>query len=279
MKKLPCYFGPYRLVEFLGVGATSEVYRAEQPGFPRSVALKLLLPTVTNREGWIRRFQREATVIRKLQHPNIVGFLDFGELDGAWFLAMELCVGRSLRALVGQRLHLPVLARLGVQLADGLDSAHRLGLVHRDIKPENMILPQEGGVKILDWGLARTFEWWTGETDESLNDVTATGIIVGPPRYMSPEQTRAETLNPASDIFSLGICLFELAARRHPFPAISALEVMEQIRNSPAPTLDRTRPDLPEPFGLLIGQMLSKNPSDRPTSAEVRGRLIPLLTT
>lgn len=278
MKSFPSFFGPYQLMAFLGSGATSKVYRATRPPDSTEIALKILSSSVTNADEWLRRFQREASAMRRLQHRNIVHFLDFGEHDGAWYLAMELVNGSSLRSLVGQRLHQPALAKLGAQLASGLDAAHQLGLVHRDLKPENVLLTRDGIAKILDWGLARMFTQHPARTSDTENDVTSVGMVVGPPRYMSPEQTLGETLTPASDIFSLGLCLFELAARRHPFPATSTVEVMSEIRDHSAPALDRWRPDLSPAFHQLILRMLDKKPARRPSATEVYSVLRALST-
>jgi serine/threonine-protein kinase len=273
MKSFPSFFGPYQLIAFLGSGATSKVYRANRPPDTTEIALKILAPSVTTADEWLRRFQREASVMRRLQHRNIVHFLDFGESDGMWYLAMELVNGSSLRSLVGQRLHQPALAKLGAQLASGLEAAHQLGLVHRDLKPENVLLTRDGIAKILDWGLARMFGQLPARASDTENDVTSVGMVVGPPRYMSPEQTLGETLTPASDVFSLGLCLFELAARRHPFSATSTIEVMAEIRDQAAPALDRWRPDLPPTFHQLIARMLDKNPPKRPSATEVYSTL------
>ncbi len=273
MKSFPSFFGPYQLIAFLGSGATSKVYRANRPPDTTEIALKILAPSVTTADEWLRRFQREASVMRRLQHRNIVHFLDFGESDGMWYLAMELVNGSSLRSLVGQRLHQPALAKLGAQLASGLEAAHQLGLVHRDLKPENVLLTRDGIAKILDWGLARMFGQLPARASDTENDVTSVGMVVGPPRYMSPEQTLGEILTPASDIFSLGLCLFELAARRHPFSATSTIEVMAEIRDQAAPALDRWRPDLPPTFHQLIARMLDKNPPKRPSATEVYSTL------
>jgi eukaryotic-like serine/threonine-protein kinase len=269
MKSFPSLFGPYQVLAFLGSGATSKVYRANRPPDATEIALKILSPAVTTADEWLRRFQREASVMRRLQHRNIVHFLDFGECEGVWYLAMELVSGSSLRSLVGQRLHQPALAKLGAQLASGLEAAHQLGLVHRDLKPENVLLTRDGIAKILDWGLARMFTRIPERSLDSVNDVTSVGMVVGPPRYMSPEQTLGQTLTPASDIFSLGLCLFELASRRHPFLATSTVEVMAEIRDQAAPGLERWRPDLPPAFHQLIVRMLQKHPEGRPSATEV----------
>ncbi len=273
MKSFPSFFGPYQLTAFLGSGATSKVYRATRPPDSTELALKILSPALTTADEWLRRFQREASVMRRLQHRNIVHFLDFGECDGVWYLAMELVNGSSLRSLVGQRLHPPALAKLGAQLASGLEAAHQLGLVHRDLKPENVLLTRDGIAKILDWGLARMYTRVPEPTLDTVNDVTSVGMVVGPPRYMSPEQTLGQTLTPASDLFSLGLCLFELAARRHPFQATSTVEVMAEIRDGAAPSLDRWRPELPSSFHQLIARMLNKNPEQRPSATEVYSTL------
>lgn len=269
-------FGPYQLLETLGRGATSRVFRATKPPDASEFALKILFPEATQDSGWVQRFRREVAALRKLQHRNIVGFLDAGEIGGCWYLAMDLVTGGSLRAVVGQRLHVQALARIAGQLASGLAEAHELGLVHRDLKPENILFASDRTLKIADWGLARTFGLPSDGKYEAGTSVTEVGMIVGPPRYMSPEQIRAETLTTNSDLFSLGICLFELAARRHPFPGESAKESMDLICNAKAPSLDRLRPDLPPAFNTLVTELMSIEASKRPTAKEVVKRMKPL---
>jgi len=259
-------FGPYRLLARLGKGATSELYRATRGPDPHEIALKILLPAATEDGEWLRRFEREAHVMRRLQHPNIITWLDFGESEGRWFLAMEFVQGRGGRSLVGGHPKAASLARLGAQIASGLLAAHAQGLIHRDLKPENLIVTKEGIVKILDFGLARPIRPDAIEFPEHLARLTATGMLVGTPRYMSPEQVRGEPLTPATDLFCLGLCLFEIATGRHPFASDFHREVMAGIVETQTPPLKRWRPDLTAALIGLIEELLAKNPSERPAA-------------
>ena len=258
-------FGPYVLLERLGSGATSKVYRASRPPAPEEFALKFFSPIASREEVWLKRFQREAHVMRKLQHRNVVACLDFGQQDENWFIAMELVRGHSSRALAAGRAKTSLLVRLGGQVASGLAAAHSLGLIHRDIKPENLMITSDGIVKILDLGLARPIDPASPGLPEHLCDVTTTSMVVGTPRYMSPEQSRGE-LTPATDLFCLGLCLFELAAGRHPFAANSAQEVLVAIAQTPAPPLERWRPDLPAALTQVIASLLARDREARPSA-------------
>jgi serine/threonine-protein kinase len=259
-------FGPYRLLEQLGSGATSSVYRATRGDGSKALALKILTPEATRDDAWRRRFEREAFILRRLQHQNIVACLDFGELEGHCFMAMELVQGHSGRSLVNQKLNRTTLARLGTQLANGLAAAHAQGLVHRDLKPENIIVTPSGVAKILDFGLARSVAGDGRGMPLHLAEVTGVGMVVGTPRYMSPEQSRGETLTPATDLFCLGLCLFEIAAGRHPFASPSTEEVVAGIRDRSSPSLQRWRPDLPPSFGEVIASLLAKDAAVRPSA-------------
>jgi serine/threonine protein kinase len=237
------------------------------------VALKVFKPVASREDQWLKRFQREAHVMRQLQHRNIVACLDFGEHEGRWFIAMELVQGHPLRSLAAGRAKASLLARLGAQVASGLAAAHSLGLIHRDLKPENLMLTADGVVKILDLGLARPIDPLSPGLPEHLLDVTTTNMVVGTPRYMSPEQSRGEELTSATDLFCLGICLYEVAAGRHPFAADSAKEVLAAIRERPAPSLAQWRPELPTELVEVIGALLAKGPTARPSAQEVFLRL------
>lgn len=265
-------FGPYRLLGQIGAGATSRVYRAIRGDDPRELALKILAPDAAQDSEWRRRFEREALMMRRLHHRNIVALLDFGELDGRCFMAMELVRGHSGRFLVNRQLSGGSLARLGAQISNGLKAAHAQGLIHRDLKPENILVTSDGVAKILDFGLARLVESCGHEMPEHLADVTGAGMVVGTARYMSPEQSRGEPLTPATDIFCLGLCLFEIAAGRHPFDSPFAQEVVANICERPAPALERMRPDLPAALTATIIALLAKNSATRPSAEEASER-------
>lgn len=278
MKEHAQAFGPYRLGQRLGVGTTSKVYCATRPPDTTELALKIFSRMEKAEDLWLKRFQREAHVMRQLQHRNIVACLDFGEDGGRWFIAMELVQGHSLRSLTGGRAKPSLVARLGAQVASGLAAAHSLGLIHRDLKPENLMLTADGVVKILDLGLARPVDSLSGGLPEHLLEVTTTNMVVGTPRYMSPEQARGEELTPATDLYCLGLCLFEVAAGRHPFASDSPQEVLASIRQSAAPPLERWRPDLPKELTEVVAALLAREPERRPSAQEAYLKLKGLST-
>jgi serine/threonine-protein kinase len=264
----PSSFGAYRLLGKIGAGATSSVYRATRGEDPTELALKILTLAAMQDDRWRRRFEREAHIIRRLQHQNIISCLDFGEIDGRCFMAMELVRGHSARWLVDRQLNGAALARLGAQIANGLAAAHAKGLIHRDLKPENIIVTADGIAKILDFGLARPLDSDDHGMPEHLAELTGTGVVVGTARYMSPEQSRGEPLTAATDVFCLGLCLFEIAAGRHPFASPFAQEVIAGIRERRAPSIGRWRPDLPPALDEVIGALLSKDSAARPCAQE-----------
>jgi len=214
--------GAYDVVSLIGRGGMGEVYLAQDAELGRKVALKLLRPALTSNADAVRRFEHEARAASSLNHPNIVTIYAIGDLGDRRFLAMEFVEGRSLAALVGEPVDAIALARLGGQLARALSVAHAAGIVHRDIKPENVMLREDGYVKVLDFGLARLapLPAVAGTTPAGPNP-TNPPVVLGTPRYMSPEQARGETVTGASDVFSLGVMLYELATATHPFESAS----------------------------------------------------------
>lgn len=265
--------GPYRILGRLGTGATSQVYRAVHQAGGAEVALKILAADLTQDRAWLRRFQREAILLRHFRHAGTVALLDCGELDGRWFMALELVEGRPLQDWVGTRPSAGFLARVGAQLTTTLAAAHAFGLVHRDLKPSNIIVMKEGHVKLLDFGLARPFQGEHPDLPTTLHELTGSGVILGTPRYMSPEQSMGDTMTAATDVFSLGLCLWELATGAHPFGSPFPKEVISAIRNKPAPDLATRRPDLPTSLVQCLTGMLEKVPASRPTAAKVAATL------
>lgn len=261
--------GPYQLLSRLGVGATSRVYRARRGQVGPELALKVLLGDLAADPEWLGRFRREAFVLSRLRHPNAVALLDWGEADGQWYLALELVEGRLLGEWVGSRPGARFLMRVGAQLASGLAAAHDLGLVHRDLKPANVLVRADGLLKILDFGLARPGLDESPFLPTTLHSLTTPGAVLGTPRYMSPEQSLGETVTAASDLFCLGLCLYELATGSHPFASPSARDVQLRIRENPIPSLQQRRPDLPGDWILLVEQLLAKDPGRRSDAATV----------
>lgn len=257
--------GPFRILELIGCGGMGEVYSARDTVLGRVVALKLLRQSNATDHASIQRHVREAKAVSSLNHPNIVSVYQVVENGLEAAIAMELVEGNSLRRLMGNPTPVEHVCHFGSQAAQALAAAHRQGLIHRDIKPENLMVRPDGYVKVLDFGLAR---------DMAAHLSTTSAIPVGTLRYMSPEQTRGESLTGATDIFSLGLVLYELATGRHPFPSDSAFETAHAIANrSPAPP-STVNKFIPQPFDDLILRMLSKSPDARPSAQDVADQLV-----
>jgi predicted ATPase len=258
----------YEVLSLLGRGGMGEVYKARQQSLDRLVAVKFLPAECARDPVWLARFRREALTASSLNHPNICTIYDTGESAGRHFLSMELIQGRTLDELVAQRRPVEELARCIGQAARALAAAHAAGVVHRDVKPSNLMVRDDSVVKVLDFGLARRLAT-TGATSLTAGRDTDPGTRIGTPLYMSPEQVRAELVEAASDIFGLGLVLYELATGRHPFLADSMVSILYAIgAQSPLPPV-RLNPEVPAALNALILQMLAKDPRLRPTAAEV----------
>ena len=252
----PQKLGRYEIARELGRGAMGVVYEAVDPNIGRAVALKTIRldAVATNAEELAQRFRNEARAAGRLSHPNIVTVYDAGEQDGVLYIAMELLEGRTLQALLAEQRRLPVEQAIDItrQICAGLDFAHAKGIVHRDIKPGNVILASHGFAKITDFGIARS-----GEA------MTLTGQVLGTPHYMSPEQVVGKTLDARSDLFSVGVILYEMLTGERPFDGPSMTTVMYKIvHETPAPprTLDASiHPGL----SAAIEKALAKSPEMR----------------
>ncbi|OYT73205.1 MAG: hypothetical protein CFK52_02775 [Chloracidobacterium sp. CP2_5A] len=278
----PARLGHFELLERLGGGGMGNVFLARDAKLGRKVAIKLLKARYVNQLETRQRFLREARMASNLNHPNIATLYEIGEADGAPYLVMEYVRGQTLaqRLREGGRFACPEVCRIGAQAAEGLAAAHAVGIVHRDIKPSNLQLDAQGNVRIIDFGLAklagdaRAPLLFSDEHLQAVSDITESGVLVGTVTYMSPEQAANDAQATfASDVFSLGIVLYEMTTGRLPFEGKSYYEVLDAILHaSPSPIRD-WRPDAPPALVNAIGAALAKRQTDRPT-AEALARLL-----
>jgi predicted ATPase len=261
----------YEILDVLGKGGMGVVYRARQQSLGRLVALKFLPPECARDPFWLERFWREARTASALNHPHVCTIYDTGEAAGRPFLSMELIEGRTLETLVGTGLPVPQLAALVAQAARALHAAHAAGIVHRDVKPANLMVRDDGIVKVLDFGLARRLSTAAGAAPPGRG--TEPGTLVGTLLYLSPEQARAEPAGPASDVFALGLVLYELATGRHPFLADSDVSVLHAIVNQAPVPPSRLNPAVPAALDDLVLGMLARDATLRPSAAAVADAL------
>jgi TolB-like protein/Tfp pilus assembly protein PilF len=274
----------YEIREKIGAGGMGDVYRARDMRLQRDVALKVLPVDASFRPERLARFEREAKTVAGLDHPGIVTLFSIEDADGVHFLTMELVEGDTLDRLVRPGgLPLDRLLELAIPIADALGAAHERGVVHRDLKPGNVMVTEDGRVKVLDFGLAKLV---AGESPDDPDAPTVTspissaGQVLGTVPYMAPEQLRGEDPDPRSDLFSLGVLLYELAAGRRPFRGRTSAEVSSAVLRDPPPPLDGIRPELPPAFVRLVSRCLEKDRGARPASAaEVGGELEKLHAT
>ncbi len=255
----------YEVVALIGAGGMGEVYKAHDKNLERPVALKLLPAHLTREPERLRRFRAEARAASSLNHPHILVVHDFGDFNGRPFIVTEFVEGQTLRQRInGAPIAVRDAVNITTQVASALAAAHARGIVHRDIKPENVMLRPDGYVKVLDFGLARQV---MGEEAGTMS-ATQPGMLVGTLRYMSPEQSRGQSAHTSSDVFSLGLVLFEMVTGRHPFHADSNIAVLHGIQSS-TPAASGAGGELDD----LLLEMLHKEASLRPAVADVVARL------
>src|SRR5262245_61782490 len=264
--------GHYKILSLLGVGGMGEVYLAQDTSLRRKAALKLLPAQFTADEHRVRRFVQEAQAASALNHPNIITIYEIGQVEGVHFIATEFIDGETLRQRMEQaQLSLPEALDVALQIAQALKAAHEAGIAHRDIKPENIMLRSDGYVKVLDFGLAKLTERQPSfvDTQEPTVGVVRTkpGTVLGTVAYMSPEQARGLEVDARTDIWSLGVVMYEMIAKRRPFAGDSAIEVMNAILKEEPPELGETKVKITPALERIVRRCLEKKPEMRFQSA------------
>jgi serine/threonine-protein kinase len=261
--------GRYELLRHIARGGMAEVYLARDLMLDRNVALKVLFPELSTDRSFVERFRREAQAAANLNHPNIVSIFDWGEEAGTYFIVMEYLEGRTLSQLIrGEGPLLPDRAAdIGADIAAALSFAHESGMIHRDVKPGNVLISSNGHVKVTDFGIARAVN--------SDSDLTQTGTVMGTATYFSPEQAQGHRLDQRSDVYSLGVVLYEMVVGRPPFEGDNAMAVAyKHVREPPVPPR-QINPDVPQQFQNIILQAMAKNTADRYVNAsELRNDLL-----
>jgi serine/threonine protein kinase len=254
----------YRILSFIGAGGMGEVYEALDTTLDRRVALKMLPARFTEDAERLSRFVREAKSASALNHPNIITIYEIGREGDRRFITTEFIEGVTLRRRIAEgSFGLPQALEIADQIAKALDAAHRAGITHRDIKPENIMVRPDGVVKVLDFGLAKLTEPEPGGEDRTVSTITRRGTVMGTPRYMSPEQARGERVDARTDIFSLGIVLYEMIAGRHPFTAKTEADWLVAILDREPLSISSHQPEIPAEVERIVERALAKDCGDR----------------
>ena len=261
--------GRYRIERVLGRGGMGTVYLAADSELDEKVAIKTIRSDlVTADESAMERFRNEIRLARKVSHRNIVRTHDFGKVDDVYFVTMEYVQGMTLRALLDSRKRLDTDSTLAIarQLADALESAHEQGIIHRDLKPENLLLDSSGTLKVMDFGVARLAE--------RTSATTQAGMVVGTPAYMAPEQLLSEEVDARSDLYSVGVILYECLTGRAPFEAKSPISLIAKVLNETAVAPEGVKAEVPHSISELVMRLLAKSPAERVQSAKSLNELL-----
>ena len=258
--------GRYRVRDRIGSGGMADVYEAEDVHLGREVALKLLHRRFSRDDQFVERFRREVSAAARLQHPHVVSVFDRGEHDGTYYIAMERLEGRTLKDLILEEAPLDQerVIGLGLQIVEAARFAHEHGVIHRDLKPHNVIVNSDDELKVTDFGIARA----------GASEMTETGSIMGTAQYLSPEQAEGHAVTPASDVYSIGVVLYEMLAGRVPFEADSAVSIALKHLTEAPPPLSMFRPDVHPALEAVVARALAKDPGERyPTAGELAADL------
>lgn len=260
--------GRYQIIGRLGRGGMANVFRAKDLNLQREVAIKIMHEQLIEDPSFQASFLREARAAANLSHPNIVTIFDFGHDGQRYFLVMEYIPGTDLKTLIRRKQKLDTLeaVNLMIQICAGVGYAHRAGLIHCDLKPQNVLITSDGRAKITDFGIARALA--TISADEQVD------IVWGSPIYFSPEQAAGGPPSPASDVYALGVSLFEMLAGRPPFQADDPLKLSELHQTAPPPSVRLYAPEIPDPLEQIILKVLAKEPSARYRTADQFGRVL-----
>ncbi len=250
----------FRIIEELGAGGMGKVYRVRDEKLNEEVVLKLIRPDIASDPKIIARFRNELKTARKIGHPNVARTYDLNESGGMHYITMDYVRGENLKRLIRKvgRMSPAQAIAIARQICAGLSEAHKLGVIHRDLKPQNIMVDENGRAMIVDFGIARSLH------SESLTD---TGVMIGTPEYMAPEQAEGDKPGPHTDIYALGVILYEMLTGEPPFSGHTPVAIAMQHKTQSPPDPAEKNPDIPESLSLLILQLLEKDPSDRPLSA------------